>query len=293
MEHIILVNPIAGRKKGEKYAIRIQKLLEKYNIISSIHVSKYPKHLTLLAKELSSKNKCRFYSIGGDGTLNEIMQGIIGTDSEIVVTACGTGNDFIRSISKYKSMRKIIINSINSPSTPIDIMKLNNDRYCMNILSAGFDAMVGKNIDKFRWVPLVSGTVKYNLSIIYTLFQNRNFKFKVRLNNEVIKKYFTLIAISNGKYYGGGVCPSPDAIVDDGLLNICLIDSTTLLKKIILLPKYKSTKHLDLKQVKMKKTDKITIVSTKRFPVNVDGEIFYTKTLKCELIPKCVNIIKI
>lgn len=293
MEHIILVNPIAGRKKGEKYAIRIQKLLEKYNISSSIHVSKYPKHLTLIAKELSSKNKCRFYSIGGDGTLNEIMQGIIGTDSEIVVTACGTGNDFIRSISKYKSMRKIIINSISTSSTPIDIMKLNNNRYCLNILSAGFDALVGKNIDKFRWVPLVSGTVKYNLSIIYTLFQNKNFKFKVRLNNEIVKKYFTLIAISNGKYYGGGVCPSPDAIVDDGLLNICLVDSTSLFKKIILLPKYKATKHLGLKQIKMRKTNAITIVSTKRFPVNVDGEIFYTKTLKCEVIPKCVNIVKI
>lgn len=293
MEHIILVNPIAGRKKGEKYAVRIQKLLEKYNVTSSIHVSKYPKHLTLLAKELSSKSKCRFYSIGGDGTLNEIMQGIIGTDSEIVVTACGTGNDFIRSISKYKSMRKIIVNSINAPSSLIDIMQLNNNRYCMNILSAGFDAMVGKNIDKFRWVPLVSGTFKYNLSIIYTLFQNKNFKFKVRLNDEVIKQYFTLVAISNGKYYGGGVCPSPDAIVDDGLLDICLIDSTSLFKKIILLPKYKATKHLNLKPVKMKKTNKISIVSTKRFPVNVDGEIFYTKKLQCKLIPQCINIVKI
>lgn len=291
LEHIILVNPIAGRKKGEKYAIRIQKLLQKNNITSSIHVSKHPEHLTKLAKEFSSNNKCRFYSVGGDGTLNEIMQGIIGTDSEIVVTACGTGNDFVRSISKYKSMRKIITNSINTESKEIDIMKLNNNKYCINILSCGFDAMVGKNIDKFRWLPMVSGTVKYNLSIIYTLFQNKNFRFKIRLNDKVIKQNFTLVAISNGKYYGGGVCPSPDAKVDDGLLDICIIDSTSLLTKIILLPKYKSCNHTELKQVKMEKTNKITIVSNNKFPVNVDGEIFYTKKLKCEVMPKCVKIV--
>lgn len=293
MEHIILVNPIAGTKKGEKYAIRIQKLLEKYNIESSIHVSKFPKHLTILAKQLASKNKCRFYSVGGDGTLNEIMQGVIGTDSEIVVIASGTGNDFLRSVSRYKSMRKIIRNSINAVAAPVDVIKINKDKYCLNILSAGFDAMIGKNIDKFRWIPLVNGTVKYNLSIIYTLFQNKNFRFKVRLNDKVIKQSFTLVAISNGKFYGGGVCPSPEAEIDDALLDICLVDSTSLLTKVILLPKYKASKHLNLKQVKMTKTNKISIVSNKRFPVNIDGEIFYTTKLKCEVLPKCLNVVRI
>jgi len=293
MEHIILVNPIAGRKNGEKYGIRIQKLLKKYNIESSIHVSKHPEHLTALAKEFSSNAKCRFYSVGGDGTLNEIMQGIIGTDSEIVVTACGTGNDFVKSISKYKSMRKIITNSINAPSTFIDIMKLNNNKYCINILSAGFDAMVGKNVDKFRWLPAISGKVKYNLSILYTLFQNKNFKFKVRLNDKVIKQYFTLVAISNGKFYGGGISPSPEAEVNDGLIDICMINSTSIFTKLMFLPKYKSSKHMNLKQVHMEKANKIVIVSNKQFPFNIDGEIFYTKKLRCEVIPHCIRIVNV
>lgn len=293
LEHIILVNPIAGRKKGESYALRIQKLLKKYNISSSIYVSKYPKHLIEIAKEFAKKQKCRFYSVGGDGTLNEIMQGILGTDSEIVVIASGTGNDFVRSISKYRSMRKIIAHSINAISKPIDVIKINNNKYCINILSAGFDAMVGKNINKFRWVPFVSGTFKYNLSIIYTLFQNRNFKFKIRINDQIIKQRFTLVAISNGKYYGGGVCPSPEAKVDDGILNVCMIDSTSLFTKIILLPKYKACKHMNLKQVKLEKTNKISIVSNNAFPVNVDGEIFYTNKLKCEILSKCINIVEI
>jgi diacylglycerol kinase family enzyme len=102
-----------------------------------------------------------------------------------------------------------------------------------------------------------------------------------------------LVAISNGKFYGGGVCPSPEAKVDDGMLDICMIDSTSLLTKIMLLPKYKSCKHTNLKQVNMEKTNKITIVSTKKFPVNIDGEILYTKKLKCEIMKKCIQIVNI
>lgn len=293
MKHIILVNPVAGRKKGKKYGLRIQQLLSKNNILSTIYISEYETHLTKIAKELALQEKCRFYSIGGDGTLNEIIQGIMNTDSEIVVTACGTGNDFIKSISSYFSMRKIIKSSLNSNSKKIDVIKLNNNRYCINVLNAGFDALIAQNLSKFRWVPLVNGKTKYNLAIIYTLFSNKNFKMKIRLNKKIYKQNFTLIAICNGKYYGGGVKPSPNAEVNDGKLDVCMIDSTSFFTKLKLLPKYKTGNHLNLKQVNLVQTDKLTIVSNKKFPISIDGEILYTNKLKCEIIPKCINLVNI
>lgn len=221
----------------------------------------------------------------------KLFHGILGTDSEVVVIPAGTGNDFIRSISKYKSMRKIIINSINNSAKKVDVMKLNHNKYCINLLSVGFDAMVGKNVDKFRWLPFISGTTKYNLSIIYTLFKNKNFKLKLRINNNILKKNFTLVAISNGKFYGGGVCPSPEAKVNDGILDICSIDNTSFFTKLKLLPKYKASKHTKLNKTTMYKTKNIAIVSNKQFPVNVDGEIFYTNRLKCSIIENAINIV--
>ncbi|MCX8074748.1 MAG: diacylglycerol kinase family lipid kinase [Clostridia bacterium] len=298
MKHIICINPVAGKGKNEKFGIRIQKILKKYGIDSEIIVSKYSGHITELTKEYSKKQTCRFYSVGGDGTLNEIVSGIIGSESDIVIVPCGTGNDFIKSTSKYMSMRKIILNSIGKTSQKVDVLKINNlNKYCINILSCGFDSMVAKNVDKFRKIPFISGKVKYNLSIIYTLFSNRNFRFKMRVKHKgdtkVIKQNYTLVAVSNGKYYGGGIFPCPDAKVSDGIINICFIDSTTIFKKLILLPYYKKGTHTKLKQAHFLETENLSIVSSKEFPANVDGEVFYTNKLSISIIPSAVNIVYI
>lgn len=293
MKHIILANPVSGKKKGKIYALRVKELLKKNNIEAEIILSEYPKHLTKVAHELSQKEKCRFYSLGGDGTLNEIATGIIGTNSEIVVVPCGTGNDFLRSISKYNSMRKIINTSIQKDSIPTDVITFGKDRYCINILNMGFDAMIAKNVDKFRNVPFISGSAKYNLSIMYTLASGKNFKFKVSSNEKSIKGRFTLAVVANGSYYGGGIKPCPNAEVDDSLLDICLINATETFAKLKLLPKYKKGTHLNLKQVSIFKTKEIKIVSTRNFPVSADGEMYYMNRIHMKVMPKALNIVHI
>lgn len=294
MEHIIFANPVSGRKNGKKKAIIVQKLLRKNNIKSKIFLSEYPRHLTYVSRKLAKKKKCRFYVIGGDGTLNEVVSGIIGTDSEIVVIPGGTGNDFVKTVSKYMSLRKIVLNSINKESTKTDCISVGNDMYCINILNAGFDAMVGKNVDNFRIFNFLSGKMKYNLSIFYTLLNNRNYKFKIRDDiNGIFKGHYTLIAVANGKYYGGGICPCPNADVHDGKLDICLVDSTTIGQKIVLLPKYKKGNHLNHKKAHIFKAKKLHIVSTHPFPVSIDGEIFYTNKLSIKVLKDAVNIVHI
>lgn len=300
MKHYILVNPVSGNKKGLKYGIVVKKLLKKYNIDATIVVSEYPKHLTKLAKKLSSKHHCRFYSIGGDGTLNEVATGVIGSNSEIVVIPCGTGNDFMKSISQYMSLRKIIASSIGKEATPTDIIQINQTKYAINELNCGFDAMVAKNVDYFRLVPFITGKMKYNLAIFYTLLRNRNYKFKLRVQNEddtkkdIIKKdNYTLVVIANGKYYGGGISPCPNANVTDGMLNICAIDATRVREKIILLPKYQKGKHTNLNKANLYTSKKVHLVSTKNFPVSIDGEVFYTNKLAIKVLPKKINIVHI
>lgn len=293
MKHVILANPVSGKKKGKIYALRVKELLKKNNIEAEIILSEYPKHLTKVARELSQKEKCRFYSLGGDGTLNEIATGVIGTNSEIVVVPCGTGNDFLRSISKYNSMRKIINTSVNKKSLPTDVITFGKDRYCINILNMGFDAMIAKNVDKFRNVPFISGSAKYNLSIMYTLASGKNFKFKISSNEKSIKGRFTLAVVANGSYYGGGIKPCPNADVNDSLLDVCLINSTETFAKLKLLPKYKKGTHLNLKQVSIFKTKEIKIVSTRKFPVSADGEMYYMNRIHMKVLPKALNIVHI
>lgn len=294
MKHIIMVNPVSGRKKGYKHALVVQKLLKKYNIDSDIICSTYSGELRKIAYELSHKQDIRFYSIGGDGTLNELISGIINTNSEIVVLPCGTGNDFVKHISKYYSLRKIILSSLNTQSSKFDVIKLNNDRYCINVLNAGFDALIAYNLKYFRNVPLISGTAKYNLSIVFTLFMNKNYNLKIKTNEFTQKSKYTLLAVSNGRYYGGGVIPSPNAKADDGKLSICKVYSTSLFQKLILLPKYKNCEHENLSPVYINDNiDSVSIVSNKLFPLSIDGEVIFTNRIKATILKKAVNIVKI
>lgn len=293
MKHVIMVNPVSGRKKGYKHALVIQKLLKKYNIESEIICSTYSGELRKIAYEISHKEDARFYSIGGDGTLNELVSGIVHTDSEIVVLPCGTGNDFVIHISNYYSLRKIILKSLETKSSKFDVIKLNNDRYCINVLNAGFDALIAYNLKYFRNIPLISGTAKYNLSIIYTLFMNRNYNLKIKTNEFTEKSKYTLLAISNGVYYGGGVIPSPKAQADDGKLSICKVYSTSLLQKLILLPKYKNCEHENLSPVYINDNiDTVSIVSNKLFPLSIDGEVIFTNRVKGTILKEAVNIVK-
>lgn len=294
MRHIILVNPVSGRHSGLKHGIIIQKLLKKYNINSSIITSKYPGHLTKITQDVTKNEKCRLYVVGGDGSLNEVICGIIGRDSEIVVIPCGTGNDFIKSISDYMSLRKIVTLSIGRKSIKTDIIKLNNNRYCVNILNSGFDAMVAQNVDKFRKLNFLSGKMKYNLSIFYTLMRNKNYNLKIRLDNDIVYKgKFTLSVIANGKYYGGGVKPCPDAKCNDGIIDTCIVDATSIFQKIRFLPSYKKGEHLKYKQAHIKKAKKVLIVSNNKFPVSIDGEVLYTNRISAEILKEAVNIVHI
>lgn len=293
MKHIILANPYSGRKNGKKVAIAVKKLLQKHKIDATVILSKYPKHFTRVTKSLSSKQTCRFYVIGGDGTLNEVISGMVHTSSDIVVIPNGTGNDFVKSISCYNSMRKIVLSSLNKESTPTDLLKVGQDQYCINILNAGFDALVARNVDHFRKVPFISGKMKYTFAIFYTLLTNRNYKFKLHTNHTILKKYFTLIAIANGKYYGGGISPCPDAVVTDGYMDICAIDTTSIAQKIFLLPTYSKGKHIHHPKVHFSKDTLIRLVSNHPFPVSIDGEVFWTKKLKISMLEKSVKIVHI
>lgn len=294
MRHEIMVNPVSGKKRGSMYAKRVKSLLLKHGIEANIFESEYAGHLRKHAKEVSSVEKTRFYSLGGDGTLNEIVSGIYGTDSEIVVLPCGTGNDFARYYNEYESLRSIVLSSINATSSKIDIMKLNNDKYCINILNGGFDALIAENMNKFRWVPFLSGTGKYNAAIFYTLVLGKGYPLEITMDEKKFKGKYTLFAISNARYYGGGVVPCKNATPDDGVLSICLVKNTSLFEKIILLPKYKASKHENISKVYINDdVHKITINSSVEFPLSIDGEVSMVKHLECEIIPHAVNIVKI
>lgn len=301
MVRLVIVNPMAGIGKGLKYLRGIESIflnIKKEGLIKQdkvfIELTKHIGHATTIVEEYIQQYEepIVIYVVGGDGTLSEVASAIKYIDrASMVVIPRGTGNDFARATNSYKSMRKIIRKSLEQNVIKVDSIKIGN-RTCMNVLNAGLDAAIADNMNLFRKWPVVSGSMKYKLAIAYTIFGAKNYKLKIRVDNKIYKGVYTLIAIGNNKYYGGGVKALPYAEIDDGMLDICLINSTSLLQKLIFLPKYSKGKHEGISLVKMLKGKEISVVSTRKIPVSIDGEIYYTNRFKAKAEEKSVNIVK-
>lgn len=301
MIRLVIVNPMAGTGKGLKYIRGIENIfnnIKKEGIIPKdkvfIELTKYVGHATAIVQEYIEQYKKPIvvYVVGGDGTLSEVARAIKYVDRvSMVVIPRGTGNDFARVTNSYKSMRKIIRRSIQEKPVKVDSIKIGKNT-CINVLNAGLDAAIADNMNLFRKWPLISGSMKYKLAIFYTIFSAKKYKLKIRIDNKIYKGVYTLIAIGNNKYYGGGVKALPDADISDGKLNICLIDSTNLIQKLIFLPKYSKGKHEKISIVKLLEGKEISVVSTRKMPVSIDGEIIRTNRFKAKIEEKSVNIIK-
>lgn len=301
MLRLVILNPMAGTGKGLKYLRGIENIftnIKKEGLIPKdkvcIELTKFVGHATEIVKEYVEKytGEIVVYVVGGDGTLSEVAEAIKYIDrASMVVIPRGTGNDFARATNSFKSMRKIIRKSLDEKPIKVDSISIGK-RTCMNVLNAGLDAAIADNMNLFRKWPVISGSMKYKLAIAYTIFGARNYKLKIRVDDKIYKGVYTLIAIGNNKYYGGGVKALPYAEIDDGKLDVCLIDSTTLIQKLFFLPKFSKGKHEGIKLVKLLKGKEISVVSTRKMPVSVDGEIHYTNRFKAKVEEKSVNIIK-
>lgn len=291
MKHVFIINPAAGKGKSIELVPFIEECFKDRPEEFVVRITEYPGHATSITREYTAAGKCRIYSIGGDGTVNEIVNGIAGTDSSLGVIPTGSGNDFIRSYEQRKiNIRDIIVKTINGQERSIDLARV-NDKYFINISSIGFDANVVFNAEKFKKVPGITGSMAYLISIVYTIFLKKVCNIEIDIDGEKTQQNLILAAIANGRYYGGGVIPAPDAVIDDGLLDICLVRNLSRIKMLGLFPKYIKGQHGQIKQVSFKKGKKISIKSKEPLCLNIDGEIVEEKNINFEIMEKAISII--
>ena len=301
MLRLVIVNPMAGKSKGEKYAKSIQKIffnIQKEGCIVEdeikIELTKGIGDATNIVNRYidTYKENIVVYVVGGDGTIGEVASACKKIDRvSIVVIPKGTGNDFSKTVNSYNSMRKIIRKSLEDEKETVDTITVKG-RTCVNVVNTGFDAAVADNMNLFRKWNILSGSMKYKLAIVYTLFRAKKYRLKIRIDGKIYKGVYTLLAVGNNKYYGGGVKILPKADMTDGLLDICLIDSTTLIQKLMYLPKLTKGKHENIKVVHMLNAKEVSVASNKKIPVSIDGEIIYTNRFKAKIEENSIKIIK-
>ena len=301
MIRLVIINPYSGNRRGEKYAKTTQKVFDnlqkEYSLNDNVFIefTEYIGHAEEIAREYAIKYKNEFiviYVVGGDGTVSEVATAIKNKKNiSMLVIPKGTGNDFARAINSYRSIRKIIKTSIFNIPENVDTIDINH-KVSANMVNVGLDAAIGNNVNHFRKIPFIPGSFKYKLAIAYTIFSPIKYNFKIRIDDKILKGKYTLVAIGNNKYCGGGVKILPDAEIQDGKLNVCIVKNTTLIQKLIYLPKLMKGKHQGINLIELLTCKKISIVSTKKFPISIDGEVEFTNKIIAKISEKSLSVIK-
>lgn len=291
MEHIFIINPASGIKdRSQEYIQRIKEIMKSISEPYKIALTKYPKHATELAEVFAGTGRqTRIYSIGGDGTLNEVLNGCYKYPNvQLAAYPAGTGNDFIKTFPEYDftDMEGLI----RGTGKKIDLMKYNG-RACINIVNCGFDAEVARNVNKFK--KIVSGNLAYYLSLFFSFIKKISFDLKIEVDGKEVSNQKTAItAVANGRVYGGGFIAGPLAEVDDGILDIVIAKGMSRLKITTFVDKYKTGNHDALGDLMMSIRGKsVRITSDKLFSICADGEVSQGTECSIEILPGALTFV--
>ncbi len=293
MHHVFIINPIAGKGRAVQMIGDIKSRFKDLKQSFEILTTEAPGHATEIAKKAASVGEdVRIYSVGGDGTLNEIVNGIAGFPNvELGIIPCGSGNDVARYLYPVMDPLKLIRVLPISTSKTIDLGKLNG-YYFFNIASIGFDAEVVRNSRYFKRFPLISGSMSYILAVLVTLIKCEKYKLKITLdNNTPIEKDFLLTIFANGSYYGGGMLAAPSAKMDDGIFDFYLVDSLPRRRILRFFPLFRRGEHGNMKEVNMSRGTRAIVESENPVSVNIDGEISLDTHISIELLPNHIKVL--
>ena len=275
MTHIFIINPAAGsRDRTKEYTQAIESSCDARGLDYRIEVSTCPGDCTKIAREAAQTGEeVRLYACGGDGTLNEVAAGAAGfPNAAVTVFSGGSGNDFVKIFDDPKAFFDLE-RLLDCKEATFDMIRCNED-LALNICSVGLDARIGTDVSNYKRIPLLSGFRAYAVSTVINLFRSIAEHYVVELNGETIDAEHTFVCVCNGRYYGGGFNPVPEADPADGKLDVLLVKKVNLFQVPAIIGKYKNGRYKELSDlVTHYKTDRITIRCDKPTPINLDGEL--------------------
>ena len=275
MTHLFIINPAAGsRDRTADYSEVIHKLCREKGLDYEIRVSTAPGECRRIARQAAETGKeYRLYACGGDGTLNEVVQGATGyANVAVTVFSGGSGNDFVKLFDDPEAFFHLE-RLLDAEEATFDLIRCNGD-IAMNICSVGLDARIGTDVSRYKRLPLLHGFRAYAASTVVNVIKGIAEHYVVEINGERIDAKQTFVCVCNGRYYGGGFNPVPEADPADGVLDVLLVKKVSRLQVPAIIGKYKAGRYKELpKLVRHLRTKEIRIICDKPTPVNLDGEL--------------------
>jgi len=297
-----IVNPTSGNGKGLKKLNIIKKHFKKYKIPVTIVLTKYIHHEKILVQQAIKEGFTKFISVGGDGTLHHIVNGIMqqniikSNQIKVAVIPVGTGNDWVKTYQIPNKIEKAISlikkgNFIYQDIGKIKILSNNKVTYFNNLAGIGFDGFVVKRISSYKKL----GSITYLLGGLTSFFTYKKSNLIVSIGNHKIKSKMFMISIGLCKYSGGGMQLTDYKNHKNGLFDITLIKNITLKKVLVNIKKLYNGKIIYLKEVEsiQEETLKIKVLQNPLPYIQADGELLGQGNLEINIIKNAIQFVVI
>ncbi len=279
MYHIIL-NPTAGKKRALKNLAKIENLLTARGAAYEVHLTTEAHDGTAIAKRLSEAGEKDFIVLGGDGTLHEVLNGLVDpTACRLGLIPSGTGNDFAGKIGLPPDAEKALDVILEGETKPTDYLLVGGVR-CMNVAGIGMDVDVLERCKRGK----LKGKIKYLISLLKSLFVFKGLPVHIQSDGIEEKHSALLAAACNGTQFGGGIAICPVAEVDDGKMDVVVVDCIGGKMKIIkAFLKLMKGKILEYPAAKHFLCEKVTFTPDTPCTMQLDGELYENLTMEISL----------
>ncbi len=289
----IIVNPVAGRGTSLKSLPKIKELLNKRDLSYEIFITECPGHAIQLAGQAVSQGFNEVVAVGGDGTVNEVINGLMESEEKakdkcvLGVIGAGSGNDFLFGMGLPLGLEKNCRIVSQGKSRLIDIGRVflddsNECRYFGNGIGIGFDAVVGFEAKKLKHIK---GPLSYLVAALKTIFLYDNAPMvRISCNNKEYKQPSLMVSIMNGIRMGGGFMMTPDSKSDDGKFDLCIAGNAGSLRIFYLIFHFLKGTQEGKKEITTERTDRLRIDAVdKGLPAHLDGETLCLEGRKFEV----------
>ncbi len=299
-ETIVVLNPTAGRGAGARLSGEIVELLRGHDLSFDLVTTAAPGHATLLAREAVAQRRSKIVAVGGDGTANEVLNGLMqaenGPDGTALgVLPIGTGNDFAFGAGLPLNVKEACEVLVRGQSRILDMGRAKADNeeplFFGNGVGVGFDAIV--NIES-RKLKRLRGFLVYLVAVFKTMAFYYNAPVtKIQIDGEEFVQPSMMISVMNGFRFGGGFYVTPGSQMDDGLFDLCVAGKLSRPEMLAFVPRFMRGTHVTDRRVTMSQAKRVVVVSDSPWAGHVDGEIYGVgaRRFEMELLPQRLRLI--
>ena len=282
----VLVNPIAGSRRRRKFYPVVLDRLRESGVTCDVTVSQFPGQITDLASELAARGCETVVVCGGDGTVNEVINGIAGTDTALGIVPLGTANDIAHNMG---------INDVDSAcavikqgdTKKIDLVRVNHDKFFAGTACLGFDAEVAAFAKSRRFNPFFM----HVLGGLFKFFSYRPKTIELRFDGQKCFGDIFLVAFGNVKSYANRMLITPQAAFDDASLDICVVKGMPKRKVLSIFPSvYKGT-HVNHEEVTLYRAESVFVQSVGPMDLYADGDFMASTPVRLEVVPEYLKVI--